>query len=176
MPHPPRGSRSAPGFPYYYHAPSGTSSWERPGAGAAPAPAMTVAAVPVSASLAASLAASGQAVLLQVQAESGGQVHLPRGATCATVTGTARAVAKAKALLERKAAALEFIARARPASGGGAPPRRAVVESVSAPDYNFRGIVAAPRAPVAVDAGGGAGAGALGLLGECYGDSDADDE
>ena len=90
---------------------------------------------------------------------------LVAGAPFATLSGPGRAVERAKLLLDRKAQALDFIARSKPGGGGG-PARRAAVEPVAAPNYNFSGfaVASAPAKP----------AGALGLLGS-YGDSDEED-
>lgn len=162
---------SPEGYIYYHHVPSGTSSWERPVAGGSHEASATVTTtVLLSAALIASLASAGRVGLNKVECDSGAQVLLSGGAVV-TLSGTARAVERAKVLLERKATALDFISRSR-GSGGVAsavPARRAAIEAVARPNYSFAGLVAA-GAPADSESV----AGALGLLGD-YGDSDDDD-
>jgi hypothetical protein len=162
---------SPEGYVYYHHVPTGTSSWERPVVGVSQAPSATVTAtLPVSAVLIASLTSAGRAGLNKIEADSGAQVLLAGGALI-TLSGTTGAVERAKTLLERKASALDFIARSRGgANVNAAAVRRAAVEEIAQPNYSFAGLIAASAPPAAAESG----AGALGLLGE-YGDSDGDD-
>jgi len=143
---------SPEGYAYYFHSPTQTSSWERPTAATA-----VSATVPLSPALTASLTAKRRAGVSQLQADSGAQVLLQGGV--ATLSGTARAVARAQELLQRKAAALEFVAsRSRPAAARPPPP---LPPTEAAPDYNFSGLVQ-PAPP----------SGGLNLLGAYNSDSD----
>ena len=96
-------------------------------------------------------------VLFLPYAAADEQVLLQGGV--ATLSGTARAVARAQELLQRKAAALEFVAsRSRPAAARPPPP---LPPTEAAPDYNFSGLVQ-PAPP----------SGGLNLLGAYNSDSD----
>jgi len=70
--------QSPEGYPYFYHVPSATSSWERPSASAPPAAsASTVTTtVPLSATVVASLTSAKRAGVLKIESESGAQVPI----------------------------------------------------------------------------------------------------
>ena len=85
------------------------------------------------------------------------------------MSGTARAIAEAATLLRRKADGLIYAARALPSARPAAS--AASGSAQTAPDYNFKSVVAQHDAATAA---GGGGAGALAAL-AAY-DDDDDDE
>ncbi len=131
----------------------------------------------ISAELAAALTSNGGAALAKLERESGASVRVDTRGTTATVSGSEAEVSRAEVLLERKAGAVSFAARAaqpvadlrayQPASGS------------AAPDYSFKGVAGfvadADAAREALKgAGAGAGAGAALAALAAYDDDDDD--
>ena len=156
--------RSLEGYIYYHHVPTGTSSWERPTGDGCVVPATTLTTtISISAALLASLTSAGGAGLDKILSDSGAQVMLQ--GSSATISGTTRAVERAKKLIERKASALAFISKSK-ATGNGLVAQRAAVDVVEKPDYSFTGRIA-PSNPAVEEKN----MSALGMLG-AYGESD----
>ena len=150
------------GYTYYWHTPTSTSTWERPTAAT-----QLVQVVPLSAEAVAALRGAGPSALAKLQQASGAHIALKAGQ--AAVSGTARAIAEAATLLRRKADGLIYAARALPSARPAAS--AASGSAQTAPDYNFKSVVAQHDAATAA---GGGGAGALAAL-AAY-DDDDDDE
>lgn len=168
---------SPEGYAYFFHTPTGSSSWERP---TGPPPSKRE--VPLTAALAAALGGARNAAMAKMQADSGATVRLesvgPNGGI-AVVGGTEAQVARACELLQRKADAVRF-ANANALPSGAEHPRAVAppAPDTAAADYSFASVAgfvadadAAKRTLQAL--GGGSGA-ALAALGG-YGDSDDDD-
>jgi hypothetical protein len=142
---------SPEGYPYYWHHETSTSSWERP-----TAPPIIERSVPLSATTAAALVqpsnarGAGISPLAQIEEQSGATIGLARGTSggeraYASVRGHSHQVDRAVQLLERKAAAIAFAARALPfsaaASGAAAaPPLAPPPSAVAGADYSFASV------------------------------------
>lgn len=134
---------SPEGYRYYWHQETSTSSWERP-----TAPPTIERSVPLSATAAAALMqpsngrGASSSHLAQIAEQSGATIGLERGTldgerAYASVRGHSHQVDRAVQLLERKAAAIAFAARALPFSAAAtgaaaAPPASA--------DYSFASV------------------------------------
>ena len=183
------GGQTAEGYTYYWHAASGTSTWERP---TGPPPVMERLAL--APGVAAALTGGGGASLRSIEEDSCASVRIEAGGAAALLEGTAAQVARARRLVERKAGAVAFATREatapRPVAGAVATParlagtKRAAAGAVSS--YDFRSVATfvaeaeACRAALrqrqaegvpASDGGGGA----LAALAQ-YGDDDDDDD
>ena len=157
------------GYAYYWHGPTGTSSWERPTAAT-----QLVKVVPLSAEAVAALRSAGPSGMAKVQEATGCVVTLKAGQ--AAVSGTAEGIEHAATLLRRKAEGLLYAARAMPSarapvpvagrhgSGGSSAQQRKS-------EWDFRAVVAVHDAAVAEAPEGG---GALAAL-AAYDDDDDDD-
>jgi len=175
---------SPEGYPYYWHAATSTSSWEKP-----TGPPPTTRKLPLSAAAAAALAGPRNAALAKIESDSAAAVRVEdvtaSGGT-AVIKGSEAQVARACVLLQRKADAADYAARAFSAAAVEAqappPPQTAAV-----PDYSFShlaGFVAEADAsrevikklggaePEGVAEGGGGG---LAML-SAYADDEEDDE
>ena len=156
---------SPEGYAYYWHRPTSNSAWERPTA----ATTLTQ-VVPLSAAAFAVVRGAGTTVLRKVQDQSGAVVTLKAGQV--VVSGTARAIEQAAALLTRKAEGLVYAA-------GALATQRPAPSQPAKPDtsWDFRAVVTAHDAAAAASGGGGGGGKSDVLTAlAAYGDDDDDDD
>lgn len=174
------------GYTYYWHEPTQTSSWEFPTG--EPKASKDVPLAPLTAH---ALATDRGAAVKKIEEGSGALVSVDAATCTARVSGTAREVARACELLERKAGAVAFAARtaqqhAMPQLSQPAP---AVGQKrgadAAASSYDFRSVAGfvekadAAREALRQRTGDGSapsGGGALAALASAYDDDSDDDE
>ena len=126
---------SPEGYTYYWHSATSTSSWEFP-----TGEPQSTEAVPLAPAVSATFAGDGGAALRKIEDGSGAKVHMDSAACLARVMGSARQVARAKQLIERKAGDIAWLAtqqqQQQPAAGQKRP---ASTGAAAKSNYDFSG-------------------------------------
>ena len=164
------------GYTYYWHDATQTSSWEVPTG--EPKSSRSVPLEPLTTH---ALTSDGGAAVGKIESDSGAVVSVDARSGTARVVGTAQQVARACQLIERKAGAVAFAARA--GAQQQQPPQQPAVghkrshPSSTVSSYNFTGLQgfvqqADEAREVLRQKGAESGTGALAALAGAYGDTD----